>query len=128
MSILSCIVCHVTRISGSRETVGSERDSAVQAGATWTFLTNHTHILVCLASDPTLRVRDLADRIGITERAAHRILSELADAGYVSRVRVGRRNSYSLNLDHPMRHPLEAARPVRDLVEALAAESSSTGS
>ena len=102
-----------------RETV------AAPAGSTWTFLTNHAHVLICLTTDPTIRVRDLADRIGITERAVHRILSELAGAGYVSRVRAGRRNRYRVNLDHPMRHPLEKSKPVSDLVDALAHESGS---
>ncbi len=78
--------------------------------------------MICLARDPDLRVRDVAQRVGITERAAQRILSELAGAGYVSRARSGRRNSYRLDLDRPLRHPLESPRPVRDLVRALASE------
>ncbi len=90
------------------------------ADGSWTFLTNHAHVLVCLSIDPTLRVRDLADRVGITERAAHRILTGLARAGYLAKERQGRRTRYRLNLDHPMRHPLERSRPVGALLEALA--------
>jgi predicted ArsR family transcriptional regulator len=88
----------------------------------WTFLTNHAHVLLCLADDPELRVRDIAARVGITERAALRILRDLADAGYLERVRVGRRNLYRLRLDGPMRHPVESSRPVRALVDSFAAE------
>lgn len=85
----------------------------------WTFLTNHGHVLLCLAADPGLRVRDIADRVGITERAAQRILRDLAEAGYLEAVRIGRRNVYRLRLDQPMRHPVESVRSVRVLVESL---------
>ncbi len=95
-------------------------DTTASTSGSWTFLTNHAHVLVCLRMDATLRVRDLAEHVGITERAAHRILAELTRSGYVGKEREGRRNRYRLNLDHPMRHPLERSRPVRDLVEALA--------
>jgi len=88
----------------------------------WTFLTNHAHVLLCLSQDPGLRVRDLAERVGITERAIHRIMVDLTRAGYVSSVRAGRRNRYSLELGLPLRHPLERAIPVRRLVEVLLRE------
>ncbi len=91
-----------------------------EADRSWTFLTNHAHVLVCLRMDPTLRVRDLADRVGITERATHRILTGLARAGYLTKERQGRRTRYLLNLDHPMRHPLERSTPVGALLDALA--------
>ena len=95
-------------------------DTSARTSGTWTFLTNHAHVLVCLRMDPGLRVRDLADCVGITERAAHRILTDLTRSGYVAKEREGRRNRYRLNLDHPMRHPLERSMPVRNLLEALA--------
>lgn len=63
----------------------------------WTFLTNHAQVLVCVARNPTIRVRDVAERIGITERAAHRIVAELDAAGYITRRRDGRRNTYTIN-------------------------------
>jgi DNA-binding transcriptional ArsR family regulator len=85
----------------------------------WTFLSNHAHALLCLAALPEVRVRDLAARIGITERATQRILADLEGEGYLVRERVGRRNRYRLRLDRPMRHPVEQARSVRVLVEAL---------
>lgn len=86
----------------------------------WTFLSNHAHALVCLARDEDCRVRDLALRIGITERAVQRILADLEAAGYLVRERHGRRNRHRLVLDQPMRHPVEQAHTVRDLVEVLA--------
>lgn len=87
--------------------------------AAWTFLTNHAHVLLCIAGDPALRVRDVADRVGITERATMRIIGDLVAAGYLARQRTGRRTTYRLRLDRPMRHPVEAVRSVRVLVEAL---------
>lgn len=90
------------------------------ASGRWTFLTNHAHVLLCLAADPRLRVRDIAERVGITERATMRIIGDLVETGYVARQRVGRRTSYRLRLDRPMRHPIESGRSVRVLVEALA--------
>lgn len=89
------------------------------SGTTWTFLTNHAHVMLCLAAEPDRRVRDVAVRVGITERAALRIIADLVDAGYVGRHRVGRRTHYTLILDRAMRHPVESSRPVRVLVDAL---------
>ena len=86
----------------------------------WTFLTNHAHVLLCLAGSPDLRVSDIAARVRITERATLRILHDLVEAGYVSRERVGRRTRYRPQLDGPMRHPVEASLSVRVLVESLA--------
>lgn len=89
-------------------------------GAGWTFLTNHGHVLLCLAATPDLRVRDMAERVGITERATLRILSELEAAGYLARRREGRRTRYLPLLDRPLRHRVEAALSVRALVDAIA--------
>lgn len=86
----------------------------------WTFLTNHGHVLVHLARNPDARIRDLAEAVGITERAAQRILTDLVDAGYVSRHREGRRNRYSLHTDQPLRHPVERSHEVGELLDALA--------
>jgi len=85
----------------------------------WTFLTNHTHILLCLARDPTLRIRDIAELVGITQRAVQRILVELEDAGVLSHSRDGRRNHYHCNLDRPLRHPLESSHTLRELITPL---------
>ncbi len=95
------------------------------ATSQWTFLTNHAHVLVCIARDPDVRVRDVADLVGVTERAAQGIVGDLVEAGYVNRTRVGRRNTYSINDELPLRHPLEhdhavgillqvATSPIRD--------------
>ncbi|MGC8462418.1 MAG: helix-turn-helix transcriptional regulator [Acidimicrobiales bacterium] len=87
---------------------------------TWTFLTNHGHVLVCIAKDPGIRGRDIADRVGITERAAQAIVADLVAAGYVTRKRVGRRNSYEVHPDVPVRHPVEQPHRVGELLAALA--------
>jgi DNA-binding IclR family transcriptional regulator len=89
-------------------------------GGGWTFLTNHSHVLICLSRDPDLRIRDLAAQVGITERAVQSILRDLEEGGYVSRDKIGRRNRYDLHPDHPMRHPVEASHRVQDLLDALA--------
>ncbi len=86
---------------------------------TWTFLSNHAHVLVALDRDSHARVRDIAAAVGITERAVLSILADLEAEGIVERFREGRRNRYHLNLDHPLRHPLEQHRSVRQLLRAL---------
>lgn len=88
----------------------------------WTFLTNHAHVLICLAADPEARLREIAQAVGITERAVQRILSELEEAGYIEREREGRRNRYRLDRRLPLRHPLEAHRSIGTLLELLAAK------
>lgn len=90
--------------------------------ADWTFLSNHAHVLICLARDSEARVRDIADRVGITERAAHRILGDLVADGYVTKERVGARNRYALHPDRPLRHPVERGHRVGELLEALAGD------
>jgi DNA-binding IclR family transcriptional regulator len=101
-------------------TASAPGGSAGQPGPSWTFLTNHGHVLICLAMDPALRLRDIAGHVGITERAAQRILHDLVEGGYVERRRSGRRNEYRLRLERPMRHPIEAGHAVRELVSVLA--------
>lgn len=73
----------------------------------WTFLSNHAHVLICIAEDPETRMRDLAARVGITERAVQRIVTDLEDAGYLARQKEGRRNRYSVDASRPLRHPIE---------------------
>lgn len=86
------------------------------AGRQWTFLSNHGHVLVCLAQSPDARLRDVALAVGITERAVQKILADLAAAGVVERRREGRRNRYRLHTDRPLRHPIEAHRTVAALL------------
>lgn len=92
---------------------------SLAAVATWTFLTNHAHVMVFLGRDPHARIRDVAAAVGITERAAQRIVAELERAGYLERRRVGRRNHYTLHVDRPLRHPLEGTHSIGDLLELL---------
>ncbi len=87
--------------------------------ADWTFLTNHAHVLVCLARDPDLRLRDLADAVGITERAAQQIVRELDEAGYLVKEKVGRRNHYTVVRRSRFRHPLEAHASVGDFLDLV---------
>ncbi len=88
----------------------------------WTFLTNHAHVLVCISEDPNLRLKDIAARAGITERATQLILSDLVADGYVVRTKVGRRNRYEVAGDRPLRHPLVRRTPVKDLLAVLSVE------
>ncbi len=92
---------------------------AIPADHGWTFLTNHAHVLLSIARDPEIRLRDLATAVGITERAAHRIVVELEDGGYISRERSGRRNHYEIHPEVPLRHPIERHRTVAALIALL---------
>lgn len=85
----------------------------------WTFLSNHSHVVLCLAKDPQLRMRDVAERVGITERAVQRIVAELADAGYITRTRDGRRNRYEINGDRPLRHSVEGHQSLDALIRLM---------
>ncbi len=93
----------------------------------WTFLTNHAHVLICVARDPGVRLRDVAERVGITERATQGIIGDLVEAGYVDRRRVGRRNHYSVRDDLPLRHPLERQHRIGALLDLLSVEVGSSG-
>jgi len=98
---------------------GDQQQRSVAPAARWDFLTNHAHVLMCVARDQGIRLRDIAAVVGITERAAHRILSELVEEGYVLRERHGRRNRYQVVAGRPMRHPLVQEREVGELLEVL---------
>jgi len=85
----------------------------------WTFLSNHSHVLLCIAEDPDVRLRDVAVRVGITERAVQRIVAELEQEGYLSILKIGRRNRYEVNPDLPLRHPLEDHLAIGALLRVL---------
>jgi hypothetical protein len=85
----------------------------------WTFLTNHAQVLVCIARDAGIRLREIGERVGITERAAHRIVVELAAAGYITRERTGRRNRYTINAHSPLPDPVARERNVGELLAIL---------
>lgn len=87
----------------------------------WTFLTNHAHVLLCIARDSQIRLRDVAAQVGITERAAQSIVAHLEESGYLERTRVGRRNAYRLHGDVPLRHPLEDDHTIGELLALLGA-------
>ena len=91
----------------------------------WTLFTNHAHVLVCIAQDPDLRLRDVADQVGITERAAQRIVAELEEAGFLTHERIGRRNHYEVMLETPLRHPIEAHVSIGEVLETLRSPSAS---
>lgn len=88
-------------------------------GRSWTFLTNHGHVLLCVSSGPPLTAREFALRIGISERSVQAILTDLTEEGYLSKKRIGRRNVYTLNPEGKLRRPLEANHTVGELVAAL---------
>lgn len=90
--------------------------AAATSGRQWTFLSNHGHVLVCLARDPEARLRDVAQAVGITERAVQKIVADLEAAGVLVRERTGRRNRYQLDYERPLRHPLESHRTVGSLL------------
>ncbi len=84
-------------------------------------MTNHAQVLVCIARDPGVRLRDIGERVGITERAAHRIVTELADAGYITRERNGRRNQYTINAHFPLPDPVAREQNIGELLAILTA-------
>lgn len=95
-------------------------DSSGESTERWQFVTNHTQVLLCIAREPDVRLRDVADAVGITVGSAQRILSELVDAGFVERQRHGRRNRYVVNRDAPMlRHAAQDGQEIGGLLELL---------
>jgi hypothetical protein len=86
---------------------------------TWSFLTNYAQVLLCIAHDPGIRLREIGETVGITERAAHRIVGELASAGYISRKRNGRRNHYTIQSHLPLPDPLAREQKIGDLLAIL---------
>jgi hypothetical protein len=89
------------------------------ADHSWRFLTNHALVLERIASEPTLRLRDIAASVGITERAAATIVNDLVEAGYLTRTRVGRRNTYDVHDEMPLRHALHRHHTVGELIQFL---------
>ena len=101
-------------VRSSRETGGRKLDAGE-----WTFLTNHSHVLLCLVREPDLLLREVAQRVGITERAVQKIVADLEAAGVLERQREGRRNRYGIDASRPLRHPVEAHCRVQDLLQLL---------
>jgi hypothetical protein len=88
--------------------------------ANWTFLTNHARVLLCIAADPGVRLRDIAASLGITERSAYAIVTDLAEAGYVVKQKNGRRNRYQIQAHLPLPEPSSQERTVGDVLALLA--------
>ena len=103
-------------------TVAAPVVAAQPIPASWTFLTNHTHVLLCLYRQPDQRLRDVALAVGITERMVQRIVSELADAGYLHIQKEGRCNRYTVTSDLQLRHPLEMQHTIGELLDVLSGE------
>jgi Mn-dependent DtxR family transcriptional regulator len=85
----------------------------------FTFLTNHTHVLVAIAKTPDIRMRDIAAEVGITERAVQRIVEDLSAIGYLTIIKDGRRNLYEIQADRPLMHPLSRHRNIGDLIRLI---------
>ena len=85
----------------------------------WTFLTNHARVLLCIAREPGIRLRDIALRADITERTAHRIVDELAEAGYITRHRLGSRSFYEVHPELPLRHPLDDGHAIGEILTVM---------
>ena len=92
---------------------------ATANGRGWGFLTNHAQVLLCIADDPGVLLREIGERVGITERAAHRIVGDLVTSGYVARRRDGRRNHYAVNTHVPLPDPVASERRVSELLAIL---------
>jgi DNA-binding MarR family transcriptional regulator len=106
---------------------GMTQPAPDSVGATrgWTFLTNHGHVLLAIAREPTARLRDVAETVGVTERAAHAIVADLEAGGYLHRTRVGRRNHYTVNPAGHFRHPAESDRHIGDFLALFDARTTS---
>ena len=98
----------------------TETPKAARVRSNWTLLSNHGHVLICIASDPDIRLRDIAARVGITERAVFGIVEDLEHGGILQRIKVGRRNRYLINVEQPLRHEIEAHHTVGALVGLFA--------
>ena len=96
-----------------------KKPEAAQNSQNWTLLSNNSNVMVCVAKNPDVRLSEVAELVGVRERTVHRIVHELIDAGYISVTKVGRNNVYSVDLDKPLRHPLEAEHNIHAIVTPL---------
>jgi len=100
----------------TRQTIHDKKIMSSTDQPTWTFLSNHAQVLLCITNDPDIRIRDIAQNVGITERAAARIVNDLVTAGYLDRIKIGRRNHYRLNGEVQMRHAAQAGHQISELL------------
>lgn len=96
-----------------------DKSAVSNPSPSWTFLSNHAHVLLVIAEDPAVKLRDVAIRVGITERAVQRIVADLEDKEYLERRKIGRRNQYQVRTDLPLRHPIEAHKDVGSLLRVI---------
>ncbi|MGV3483462.1 MAG: helix-turn-helix transcriptional regulator [Planctomycetaceae bacterium] len=108
---------NMTRTATSAPAV--EGGNPAETSNRWTFLTNHSHVLITLYANPDLVLREVALRVGITERGVQRIVQDLEDDGYIRREKVGRKNHYQVLVDQPLRHPIESHRTIGDLLKLV---------
>jgi hypothetical protein len=101
---------------------GRPAPAAAKPRPSWTFLTNHAHVLLCLTREPEVRMRDIANQVGVTERAVQRIVADLEEAGNIVRIRRGRRNCYEVHAELPLRHPIEEHVRVSALIDFVLGE------
>ncbi len=101
-----------------KKAAGGGRETPAERS--WTFMTNHAHVLIVLYGEPDLALREVANRVGITERAVQRIVQDLEEDGYLSHEKVGRKNRYSVATSLALRHPVEAHRKIGDLLRLVA--------
>jgi DNA-binding MarR family transcriptional regulator len=94
--------------------------SKTKSKSSWTFLTNHAHVIILLFQDPTLLLKDIALKVGITERAVHRIIGELEEGGYLNKERTGRKNYYTVHIKQHLRHPVESHCTIGELLRLIA--------
>lgn len=87
--------------------------------STWTFLTNHSHVLLCLVESPSIKMREIAEKVGITERAVQNIIADLSEENYIDRERKGRRNNYQINTEMHLKHPIEEHKTLADLIQLI---------
>jgi DNA-binding MarR family transcriptional regulator len=102
-----------------KQDTSTTTDNDSSANPRWTFLTNHSHVLVLLHSNPDIVLRQVASAVGITERAVQRIIQDLESGGVIERERIGRRNHYKVLIDKPLRHAIEAHRNIGDLLALI---------
>ena len=110
----------MSELNAATTPIGVEVPSSAQAAShRWTFLSNHAHVLIVLYAEPDLVLREVATRVGITERGVQRIVQDLEDGGFIRREKVGRKNHYQVITDQPLRHALEAHRKIGDLLNLI---------
>jgi hypothetical protein len=105
-----------SQATAGKSIAGDAALNVSEAGPRWTFLTNHSHVLILLSQNSAMVLREVALRVGITERAVQRIIAELEEGGILERERIGRQNVYRINVRQPLRHPIESHRTVADLL------------